>query len=67
MLKYDFKTARINWNLRLDAFNVFNNQNVVRVDVVAEHSPYWVPNDYYGEPEYYQRPRCVRLGFGLNF
>ena len=67
MLNYDFQALGISWNVRLDAFNVLNNQNVVRVDVRAERSGSGVPRETYGEPQYYQRPRTVRLGFGLSF
>jgi outer membrane receptor protein involved in Fe transport len=67
MLKYDFQTAGITWNVRLDAFNILNNQNVVRVRQQAERTGSGVPRDDYGEPMYYQRPRTVRLGLGLNF
>jgi hypothetical protein len=67
MLKYDFRIAGVNCNVRLDAFNALNNQNVVRVEVLAEHRRTGVPREYYGEPRYYQTPRTVRLGVGLSF
>jgi outer membrane receptor protein involved in Fe transport len=67
MLKYDFRLAGMDCNLRLDAFNALNNQNVVRVEVVAENRRTGVPREYHGEPRYYQPPRTVRLGFGLSF
>jgi hypothetical protein len=67
MLKYDFRLGGIDGTLRLDGFNVLNNHNVVRVDVRAERSGSGVPRETYGEPQYYQPPRTVRLGFGLSF
>jgi len=67
LLMYSFRSLGVDWNVRLDAFNVFNNQNVVRVWLVAEDPYNGVPVDGYGDPEYYQPPRTVRLGFGLSF
>ena len=67
MLRYDYQAAGIDWNVRLDVFNIFNNQNVERVSVWAENTSNGVPEVNYGEPEYYQAPRSVRLGFGMNF
>ena len=67
LVKYDFQAVGIDWFVRLDAFNVLNNQNVVRVNVFAERPSNGVPWDDYAEPDYYQSPRTVRLGFGLQF
>ena len=67
MLKYDFRIVEMDCNLRLDAFNAPNNQNVVRVEVVAEKRRTGIPRENYGEPQYYQSPRTVRLGIGLSF
>ena len=67
MLKYDFQALGIDWNVRLDAFNALNNQNIARVLVSAEGTWNGVPYENYGEPQHYQRPRTIRLGFGLNF
>jgi hypothetical protein len=50
----------------VDVFNVFNNHRVERVNQVAEMEN-GAANPYYLEPLWYQRPRSVRLGFGLSF
>jgi hypothetical protein len=66
LLRYDFKAAGINWWIRADAFNVFNNSGVIEVDEAGEY--WWYePNQNYGQPVYYQAPRTVRLGFGMSF
>ena len=66
LLRYDFTAAGINWWVRVDAFNVFNNSAVTEVDEAGEY--WWFePNEHYGQPEFYQAARTVRLGFGLSF
>jgi len=67
MLRYDFQTLGIGWNVRLDAFNVFNEHSVLWVQEAAELSSNGVPLEDYGEPGGFQSPRTIRLGFGLSF
>jgi hypothetical protein len=66
MLRYDFRAAGIDWFVRAETFNVFHNQTVTEVDEIGE----WgcgTPNETHGFPTAFQRPRTVRLGFGLSF
>jgi outer membrane receptor protein involved in Fe transport len=67
MLKYDFLAAGIQWNVRADIFNVFDNQGVDWYWEFAEDSWNGAPDPYYGEPLMYQTPRSVRFGFGVSF
>lgn len=66
MLRYGFRAASAQWDLRVDAFNLFNNDGVVKVDETAET---WsgAPSPHYLAPLYYQSPRGVRLGLGVQF
>jgi hypothetical protein len=66
LLRYDFNIAGLNWWVRADAFNLFNNSAVTEVDEAGEY--WWFePNPSYGFPTVYQAPRTVRLGFGFSF
>ena len=70
MFKYDFDLG-VDWFVRLDVFNLFNWSAVTEVNEFAEQTtsspPNYVLDPYYGEPTYYQSPRSVRFGFGVNF
>jgi len=66
MLRYEFESLGANWNVRVDAFNLLDNQAAVQVDEVAELITF-EPNPSYRQPRYYQPPRSVRLGFGVSF
>jgi len=67
MLKYAFAAAGLDWNVRVDVFNVFNNDAEVWNSHFAERAWNGVPNEHFGEPEYHQAPRSVRFGFGMSF
>jgi hypothetical protein len=54
------------WYAHLDVFNVFDNDEVVQIEDVAEDA-YFVPNPNYLEPRFFQPPRSVRIGFGVSF
>ncbi len=66
MLRYDWRWAGTDWNLRVDAYNIFDNGAVFAVDDLAEW-PRSTPNETYLEPVDYQTPRRVRFGFGVSF
>jgi len=36
MLRYEFESLGASWNVRVDAFNLLDNQAAVQVDEVAE-------------------------------
>jgi len=67
MLKQVFTAAGLEWNIRLDVFNVFNNDAEVWNYHFAERSWNGVPYEYFGETEYHQAPRSIRFGFGMSF
>ena len=70
MVKYDFRWG-VDWFVRLDVFNFFNNHAVTEVDEFAEEDtsspPNYLLNPNYGLARAYQSPRSVRFGFGLSF
>jgi hypothetical protein len=66
MLGYDFRALGADWKLRLDAFNVFNNDTATEVNDVAELYTF-EPNPSYLMAQNHQPPRSVRLGFGVSF
>ena len=55
------------WYLRGDVFNVFNNSAVLWDWHFAERSWNGVPWEYFGEPQFHQAPRSVRFGIGMSF
>jgi len=66
MLKYDLRLAGLDCWVRLDVFNLLD------LDGVAYYWEYSTdnagnPDPGFGQPQYFQRPRRVRLGFGLSF
>ncbi len=67
MLKYAFTAGGLGWSVRADVFNVFNNAAVMWNYHFAERAWNGVPYDNFGEPQFYQKPRSVRFGFGLSF
>lgn len=66
MVRYGFSAAGLQWEIRADAFNVLDNDGVVKVDETAETGS-GAPSSTYRDPLYHQQPRSVRLGFGLSF
>jgi hypothetical protein len=64
--RYDFAALGVAWYARLDVFNVFDNDEVVQIEDVAEDE-YFVPNPNYLEPRFFQPPRSIRIGFGVSF
>ena len=67
MLKYSFAAVGLDWQFRVDVFNVYNNSSELWVQHFAENAGNGIPRDTYGLPEFYQAPRSVRFGFGLSF
>ncbi|PWB68334.1 MAG: hypothetical protein C3F15_16610 [Holophagae bacterium] len=67
LLKYDFSAVGLGWNVRLDAFNILNSHDVLRVENMAETPANGVARDDYGEPRTFQTARTVRLGLGVSF
>jgi hypothetical protein len=65
-LRYDLKQWSADWFLRVDTFNVFNNERVIEVDEEAQSDNY-LPNPNYKGATYYQSPRSVRFGIGVSF
>ena len=65
--KYDFKVRGAELFVRVDAFNVFNNDAEAWNWHFAERSWNGVPYENFGETEYHQAPRSVRFGFGMSF
>ncbi len=70
MVKYDFRWG-VDWFVRMDIFNAFDQSAVVEVQESAEQDssapPNYVSNPRYKEPLHYQAPRSVRFGVGINF
>jgi hypothetical protein len=64
--RYDFQAAGAGWHARLDVFNVLDNDDVTKVDEVAEDETFQ-PNPDYLRPRFFQAPRSVRLGVGVSF
>jgi outer membrane receptor protein involved in Fe transport len=67
MLKYEFAALGLDWNVRADVFNVFDNAAEEWNHHFAEQAWNGVPNEHFGETQYYQTPRSVRFGFGVSF
>jgi hypothetical protein len=66
LVRYDFAVAGLDWWVRADAFNVFNNSTTTEVDEGGER--WWfTPNPTYGFTTAYQAPRTIRVGFGVTF
>jgi outer membrane receptor protein involved in Fe transport len=66
MVKYDFQVGNMDMNVRLDVFNLFDNDGVTEVNELGD-TDIGEPNQDYGLPTHFQQPRRIRLGFGLNF
>jgi outer membrane receptor protein involved in Fe transport len=66
MVKYDFRMAGLNWNVRLDVFNMFDFDAVTYYSEAAGTDS-GAPDDSFEQPVYQQTPRRVRLGVGLSF
>ena len=66
MVRYRLSIDRVDLFWRLDIFNMTNRHAETEVDERADQWPGNM-NPNYLTPTAYQRPRRVRLGFGLNF
>jgi len=66
MIRYDFQAAGLDWNVRLDVFNLFGGEGVVYYGEESSNDA-GAPEPSFGEPIYYQEPRRVRIGFGVRF
>jgi hypothetical protein len=66
MAGYTFRVGGFDLFVRVDAFNLLDNEGVAEVDEMAEDS-YGAVNPYWLEPTTYQPPRAVRLGIGASF
>jgi len=66
MARYNVELGPAAGYVRLDAFNLFDNQAVSEVDEFAEYSSSAANPDYL-RPLGYQTPRRVRLGVGVTF
>jgi outer membrane receptor protein involved in Fe transport len=65
-LQYSFDAAGIDWKLRVDVFNLFDNDTETVVDEYGEDNG-GAPNPYHMDPISFQRPRSVRFGVGMSF
>jgi hypothetical protein len=65
-LGYDFRALGADWRLRLEAFNVFNNDTPTEFYERAENR-HFQPDPNYLMARHHQHPRSVRLGFGVSF
>ncbi|MCU0275027.1 MAG: TonB-dependent receptor, partial [Acidimicrobiales bacterium] len=66
MARYQFRLGALDVSLRLDVFNLFDNDAVTEVEERAEDDA-GAPNPLYGEAVAHQTARRVRLGFGVSF
>jgi len=67
MVKYLFQIGGgVELNLRLDAFNLTNNDGVSEVDEDGDLNS-GANNQSFLTPTHYQSPRTVRLGVGITF
>ncbi|MCK5379120.1 MAG: TonB-dependent receptor, partial [Acidobacteria bacterium] len=66
MIKYDFQMGNVDMNVRLDIFNMFDNDASTEVNELADQETGAV-NPNYTKVTHYQQPRRVRIGFGLTF
>jgi len=64
--RYDVRIGGADAFVRLDVFNLLDNDAVTKVDEVAELETLAANPDYL-EPRFFQPPRSVRLGVGLSF
>ena len=66
MVRYDLRLAGLDWWIRLDVFNLLDLESVA---YYREYSTDETgnPDPGFGQPQYYQPPRRVRLGVGLSF
>jgi hypothetical protein len=66
MVRYDFQAAGIDWNVRMDVFNLFNQQSSNEVREFSGTATFGIDAGFL-ETTHYQPPRTVRFGFGLSF
>jgi outer membrane receptor protein involved in Fe transport len=65
-VKYNFKVAGLDMNVRADVFNVFDNDTVTQVNEFAEQANGAVQPNYLRATDF-QSARRVRFGLGLHF
>ncbi len=72
--QYDFKLFKTNLGLRVDIFNLTNEQKTTAVYQKAytelnqgDPRSAWVPNSYYGLPYQHQSPRAIRFAIRWTF
>jgi hypothetical protein len=66
MAGYNLRLGSLDLFVRLDVFNLFDNDGVAEVDEEAEDA-FGAINPTWREPTAYQAPRTVRLGIGASF
>jgi hypothetical protein len=66
MAKYDFRALGAQMNVRVDVFNLFDNDAVTEIDEFGDTDSGGV-NPNFLEPTQYQPARSVRFGVGINF
>jgi len=66
LVKYDFEAVGIDWSVRVDVFNLLDNDAVVEVGEYSGTDS-GSPDLSFGQPFYHQAPRRVRLGFSMSF
>jgi len=66
MLRYEFQALGAGCNVRVDVFNLFNNDAVNQVREYAEQRNL-TPDPSYRMARFHQAPRSVRLGLGVSF
>ena len=66
MASYSLQLGGIELFVRLDVFNLLDNDGVAEVDEQAEDQ-YGAVNPTWRAPTAYQAPRAVRLGIGASF
>ena len=67
MVKYDIPlNNNMGVSLRLDIFNLFDNDGITEVDEEGDLETGEV-NEYFQTPTHYQSPRSVRFGVGFTF
>ncbi len=65
-VKYERDFGPNTLTFRADVFNVFNYNTYTEVDEVADEES-GVASPTYGLPNWFQRPRAVRLGVTYDF
>lgn len=64
--RYDFRVVGADTYVRLDVFNLLDNDGITKVEEVVEERTL-VANPDYLEPRFFQAPRTIRIGIGAAF